>query len=110
MKTQFLMEMFSINNTVNPINTYSAVPPSLTLDSTPPKLLKKSRKTRRSINIDKIKISQSNTTASARFLSTYLHSVSQAIILSYTEKITLYNQTDTACCADSGTYKDMFPD
>ena len=36
--------------------------------------------------------------------------MSQAIICSHTDKIALYNITDTAWCADSGASEDIFPD
>ena len=58
-------EMISINKTENPINTYFVVPPSIALVSTPTKVIKNYRKTRRSKNIATIKISQSDTTAPA---------------------------------------------
>ena len=98
------------NKTLNPINTYFVVPPSVALVSTPTKVLNKSCKTRRSINLDTIKRSQSYTTSSSRFLSTALHSVSRAIIHAQTDKIDLYNKSDTTFCADSGTSEDMLPD
>ena len=56
------------------------------------------------------KIAQLDTADSARFLSTALHSVSQAIIRTHTEKIVLYNQNDTACCAEFSASEDMVPD
>ena len=56
-----------------------------------------------------IRRAQSDTTASARFLSTALHSVSQAITRAVIHKISMYNKKDTDCCADSGASEDMFP-
>ena len=73
-------------------------------------MLKKQRKTRQRKHLAAIKLEQSNTTVSARFLSTALHSASQAVIRSHTYKISLYNNMDTAFCADSGSLEYMFPD
>ena len=98
------------NNTINSINTYSIVTPNTTLSSTPTKVLKKQRKTRCRKHLDTIKRTQSDTTASARFLLTALHSVSQAIIYAHTNKIAMYNSSDTSCFADSRASEDMFPD
>ena len=102
--------MVSSDKTVKSINTYSVVPLNLTLVSTPTKVLNNQRKTRRRKQLATIKISQLYTTASARFLSTDLHSVSQFIIRAHTDKIALYNNFDTLCCADSGASKAIFPD
>ena len=66
-------EMVSSNKTVKTINTYFVVSPSVALVITPTKVLKKRRKTRCSKNISTIKRAQSDTTASAIFLSTELH-------------------------------------
>ena len=82
--------------TVKPINTYYVVPLSKTLISTPHKVLKKQHKTRRWTQLATIKQEQSDTTSSDRFLLTALHSVSQAIIHAHTDKIALYNNTNTA--------------
>ena len=97
-------------NTINPINTYSLVTQSVTLVITPTKVLKKICNIIRRKKIATIKITQLDTTVSARFLSTALHSVSQAIIHAHTEKISLYNKSYIDLCADSGAYKDMFLD
>ena len=98
------------NKTLKPINKYFVVPQLLTLASTPTKVLKRQIKTRGRKRIATIKKEQSNTTASARFLSTSLHSVSQAITRSNTNRIAIYNNKYTAFYADSGASKDMFPD
>ena len=103
-------EMFISNKTVDPINTYFVVPPNVALVGTPPKAIKKRRKTRHSKNLATIKGSQSDTTTSFIFLSITLHSVSKAVICSHTEKISMHNNSDTECCAESGAYEDMFPD
>ena len=103
-------EIFNSNKTANPINTYYVVPKSVTLVSTPTKVLKKRCNIGSMKNLGTIKRSQSDTTDSARFLSTALHSVSQAIIHAHTYKIALYNKSDIYCCADSGESKEMFPD
>ena len=86
------------------------VPQLLTLGITPPEVLKKQLKIRGRTRIAKIKRAQSNTTASARFLSTALHSVSQAINRAHTNKIAIYNKEETACCAESRTSEEMLPD
>ena len=44
----------------------------------------------------------------ARFIA--LHSVSQAINRANIHRIAIYNNKDTACCADSGASEYMFPD
>ena len=103
-------KFFSNDKTVNSINTYSVVPPRLTLASKPPKVLKKNHKTRGRIQLATTKQAQSNKTASDRFLSTALHSFSQAITRAHTDKIDLYNNIDTACCAESGSSEEMLPD
>ena len=66
-------EMVDSNPIIKTINTYIVVPPKLTLVSPPPKVLKKQRKIRGRTRLAKIQKFQSNTTASARFLSTALH-------------------------------------
>ena len=98
------------SKTLKPINTYIVVPQPLTLSSTSTKVLKKQRKIRVRKKLAKIKRSQSNKTASARFLSTALHSLSQAITRANTNKIAIYNNADTSCCAESGAPEEMFPD
>ena len=85
--------------TLNPINTYIVLPPPLTLAITPTKVLKKKRKIRGRTIIATIKRAQSDKTASTCFLSTALHSVSQAITCEKTNKIAIYNNKVTACCA-----------
>ena len=72
-------EIVDSNYIINPINTYILVPPNLTLVSTPPKVLKKQRKIRGRTRLATIMRAKSDKTDSARFLSTALHSVSQAI-------------------------------
>ena len=67
------------SKTLKPINTYSVVPQLFTLASTPTKVIKKKRKIRDRKILATIKRAQSDTTASACFLSTSLQSVSQAI-------------------------------
>ena len=103
-------EMVDSNSVINPINTYIVVPPNLTLVSTPPKVLKKQCKIRGTIRIATTKRAQSEKTASARFLSTALHSVSQAITRANSHIIAMYNKKDTGFCADSGASEYMFPD
>ena len=103
-------EIGSSDKNVNPINTYFVVTPIVALVSTPPKVIKKRCKTRHRKNIDTIKIPQLENTTSAIFLSTALHSVSQATTCNHTDKIALYNKSDTDCCAASGSSTDMFPD
>ena len=103
-------EMVSSNNNLNPINTYSVVPPSVTLVSTPTKVLNNHCNTRHSKKLGTIRWAQSDNTASTRFLSTALHSVSQSIIHDHTYKIALYNKYYTYWCLDSGSSKDIFPD
>ena len=88
--------MLDINFIINPINTYTVVPPKLTLVSTPSKVLKKQRKIRGRKRLATIKRSQSNKTASSRFLSSALHSVSQAITRENSHIIDMYNKKDTA--------------
>ena len=84
-------EMVDSNPIVNTINTYIVVPPKLTLFSPPPKVLKKQRKIRGRTRLATIQRAQSDTTASARFLSTELHSVSQAITRANSHRIAMYN-------------------
>ena len=102
--------MVDSNPIINTINTYTVVPPKLTLVSTSPRVLKKQRKIRGRIRLTTIKRSQSDKTASARFLSTALHSVSQAITRANIHIIDMHNKNDTACYVDSGASEDMFPD
>ena len=73
-------------------------------------VLKKQRKIRGRTRLAKIKRSKSGKIASARFLSTALHSLFQDITCSNSHKIAIYINKDTACCADSGASEDMFPD
>ena len=103
-------EMTSDFKTVKSNNSYSVVPQLSTLASTPTKVPKKHRKIRGRTKLATIKRAQSDTTASANFLSTALHSVSQDITRANTNKIAIYNNKDTACCADSGASEDVFPD
>ena len=81
---------------LKPINTYSVLPLSNTPISTPHKVLKKQRNTRQRTQLATINQGQSNTTESARLLSTAIFSVSQALTLAQTDKTYLYNSTDTA--------------
>ena len=69
-------EMVDSSPIIKTINTYTVIPPKLTLVSTSPNVLKKKRKIRGRTILTTIKQAQSDTTASARFLSTALHSVS----------------------------------
>ena len=80
-------EMVSNDKTVNSINTYSVVPLNTTLARTPTTVLKKKRKRRVRTHLATINRSQSDSTSSARFLSTALHSVSQTITRVHTDKI-----------------------
>ena len=98
------------SKTLKLINTYYVVPINKTLGITPTKVLKKKRKMQRQSNLATIKQAQSDTTASSRFPLTAPCSVSQAIIHSHTNKIALYNKSNTAYCADSRASEDMFPD
>ena len=82
-----VFEEMVIGKKIKPINTYSVVPLSKTLVSTPHKVLNKQRKTCRQTHIATINQAQFDITASAIFLLTALHSVSQAIICAHTEKI-----------------------
>ena len=95
--------------TINPINTYIVVTTPLTLASAPTKVLKKKHTIRGRTRLAIIKQAQSDKTASAWFLSTALHSVSQAITCANTNKIAIYNNKDTAFCTESGAPEDMFP-
>ena len=83
------------SNSINPINTYILVPPPLTLVSTPPKMLKKQLTVRGRTRLATINRAQSDKTSSAQFLSTGLHSVSQAITRANINKIAIYNNNDT---------------
>ena len=103
-------EMVDSNYIIKPINTYTIAPPNLTLVITPPKVLKKNRKIIGRTRLATIKQAQSDKTASARFLSIALHSVSQVITRANSHRIAVYNKKDTAYCADSGASEDMFPD
>ena len=89
-------EMVDINYIIKPINTYTVVPPNLTLVSIPHKVLKKQRKIRGRRRLSTMKQAQSDKTASARFLLTALHSVSQAITRANSHIIAMYNKKDTA--------------
>ena len=73
-------------------------------------MLNKQCKTRGRTQLATIKQENSDTTASSRFLLTALHSVYQDITCAHTDKIALYNNTDTVCCAESGASEDMFHD
>ena len=87
---------------LDPINTFLVVPQPITLARTPTKVLKKQPKIIGKTILATIKRSHSDKTASACFLSTALHSVSQAITRANTNKISIYNNKYIACCADSG--------
>ena len=102
--------MVSINKTVNPIHTYSVVPQSATLVSILTKVLNTRRKISHRKKLSTIKIAQSNTIAYARFLSNAPHSVSQDIMRAQTDKLALYNKSDTVCRAESRASEYMFPD
>ena len=80
-------EIVRTYKTVNSINTYSVVTQHIPLAITPTKVLKKQRKTRVRTQIATIKQAKSDTTASARFLFTAIHSVSRDITRSHTDKI-----------------------
>ena len=71
-------------------------------------MLKKQRKIRGRTRLATIKRAQSDTTTSASFLSTDLHSVSQAITRENTNKISIYKNKDTELCADSVASLNMF--
>ena len=68
--------MVDINPIVKTVNTYIVEPHKLTLVSPPTKVLKKQQKIRGRTRLATIQQAQSDTTDSARFLSTELHSVS----------------------------------
>ena len=72
-RTPVFEEMISIDKTVNPINTYSVVPPSVSLVITPTKVLKKCRKKRIRKKLATIKRAQSDTKAPSGLLSNALH-------------------------------------
>ena len=97
------------SKTLKPINTYIVLPQPLTLAITPTKVLKKQHTIRGRERLATIKQENSDTTASARFLLTALHLVSQAITRANTNKIDIYNNKYTELCADSGASEDMFP-
>ena len=67
------------NPIVNTVNIYIVEPHKLTIFRTPTNVLKKQRKIRGRTRLATINQTQSDTTASDRFLSMALHSVSQAI-------------------------------
>ena len=73
-------------------------------------MLNKNHNIRGRTRLSTINWAQSDKTASASFLLTALHSVSQAITRVNTNRIFIYNNKDTAYCADSGASEDMFPD
>ena len=73
-------------------------------------MINKQRKIRGRTRLATIKRAQFDTTASARFLLTALHSVYQAITRENTNKIAIYNKKETACCADSGESEYILPD
>ena len=102
--------MVDSNPIVKTVNTYFLEPHKLTLARPQTKVLKKQQKIRGRTRLATIKRAQSDITASARFLSTALHSVSQAITRANIHRIDMYNKKDTDCCADSGSSEDMFPD
>ena len=102
-------EMVYSNSIKNPINKYIVVPTKLTLVSTPPKVLKRKRKIKVRTRLATIKQAQSDKTASARFLPTALHSVSQAVTPANSHRIAIYNNKDTAFCVESGASYDMLP-
>ena len=99
-----------VNKPIKPISTYNVYHLVVALKSKPYKVLKKHRKTIFQRELATIKREQSYPSASACFLSIAMHSVSQSIIHSHTDKIALYKKSDEACCADSGTSEYMFPD
>ena len=105
-----LFEVMVDSNSIKTINTYIVVPLPLTLVSTPPKVLNKKHNIRGRTILATIKRAQYNKTESALFLSTALRLVSHALTRANTNKITIYDHKDTACCADSGALEDMFPD
>ena len=81
---------------INTISKYDVSPPVVVLNIIPYKVLKKRRKTICQGEISTIKRTQLDTSVSARFLLTALHSVSQAIIHSHTARIALYKNYDKA--------------
>ena len=103
-------EMVDSNHVLKTFNTYLVEPHKLTLVRPPTQELKNHRKIRCRTRIATIQRAQSDTTASAGFLSTSLHSMSQAITRSNIHRIAMYNKKDTDCCVDSRESEDMFPD
>ena len=103
-------EMVDINYIVKTVNTYIVEPHKLKIVRPPTKLLKKQKKIRGRTRIATIQRAQSDTTTSARFLSTALYSVPQAITRANSHRIAMYNKKDTDFCEDSGASEDMFPD
>ena len=95
---------------VKTVNTYVVEPPKLTLVIPPTKALNKQKKIIGRKRLATIQRAQSDTTASARFLSTALHSVSQDIARYNSHIIAMYNKKDTDCYAESGASEDMLPD
>ena len=102
--------MVDSNPIVKTVNTYFVEPHKLTLARPPTKVLKKQQKIRGRTRLATIHRSQSDTIASARFLSTALHSVSQAITRANIHRIDMYNKKNTDFCVDSGASEDMLPD
>ena len=96
--------MVDNNPIIKTINTYTVVPTKLTLVSTPTKVLKKQQKIRVRTRLATIKRAQSDTTASAMFLSTALHSVFQDITRENSHIIAMYNKKYTDCCAEDNHY------
>ena len=88
--------MVDSNPIVNTVNAYVVEPHKLTLVNPPTKVLKKQRKNRGRTRLATIQRTQSNTTASARLLSTALHSVSQAINRANSPRIAMYNKKDVS--------------
>ena len=103
-------EMVNSNPMVNTVITYIFEPHKLTLVSPPTKVLKKQRKIRGRTRLETIQRAQSDTTASARFLSTAIYSVSKAITRTNSHRIAMYKKKDTDFFADSGASEDIFPD
>ena len=84
----------SNDNPIKSISSYIISPLVLELDHIPPKVAKKQCKTLNRHKISSIRQTQSDATASARFLSTELQYVTQAIICTHTDKIALYNRSE----------------
>ena len=77
---------------IQSISSYIRYALVLELYHLPPKVANKRRKRLNQSQLYSIRRTQSDTSGSARFLSTSLHSMSQVIIPFHTDKISIYNR------------------